>query len=319
MKEYSLISICIPAYKRVEFLQRLFDSILIQTFKNYEVIVTDDSPDDSVQLFIENYSGLPNVHYFKNSKTLGTPENWNQAIRNANGKWIKLMHDDDWFAHENSLRLFYEATKKNEEYLFFFSAHNNVDGIKNLKTPVYLSSWGNFLLHQSALNLFKKNYIGNPSCTLIRKEINLFYDNKFKWIVDFEYYIRCLIKVKKCHYINKILVNVGINDTQVTNYTFKVAEVEIPENHILLEKMGFYILRNIFVYDYYWRLYRNLEIRSEADIQKFYNKPLHPLLKQMINFQRKFPYAILRNGIFSKTLMIMSYCLNMFSRKNDLS
>jgi glycosyltransferase involved in cell wall biosynthesis len=43
-----LISICIPAYKRTEFLQRLLDSIDIQTFKNFEVIVTDDSPGNDV-------------------------------------------------------------------------------------------------------------------------------------------------------------------------------------------------------------------------------------------------------------------------------
>ena len=55
----------------------------------------------------------------------------------------------------------------------------------------------------------------------------------------------------------------GINEEQVTNYTFRKPEVEIPENHLMIEKMGVEILRNIFVYDYYWRLYRNLGIKSE--------------------------------------------------------
>ena len=50
MHESPLISICIPAYKRIDYLQKLLDSISIQTFKDYEVIVTDDSPDESVEI-----------------------------------------------------------------------------------------------------------------------------------------------------------------------------------------------------------------------------------------------------------------------------
>ena len=38
------ISICIPAYKRSDFVKRLLNSIAIQTFKNFEVIVSDDTP-----------------------------------------------------------------------------------------------------------------------------------------------------------------------------------------------------------------------------------------------------------------------------------
>ncbi|MEO7045171.1 MAG: glycosyltransferase family 2 protein [Ferruginibacter sp.] len=309
-----LISICIPAYQRTEFLKRLFDSISIQTFKNYEVVVTDDSADDSVQNFVSNYSSNNNVYYFRNKTNLGTPENWNEAIRKANGKWIKLMHDDDWFANESSLEQFYEAIKENERCLFFFSAYNNVEENSSLKSPVYLTWLGDFLLKRSPLNLFKKQFIGNPSCTLIRRDINLFYDKNFKWVVDFEYYIRCLYKIKKYYYINSTLINVGLSESQVTKYTFRVADVEIPENHLLIEKMGTQILRNIFVYDYFWRLYRNLEIRSQDDILKIYKKPLDPLLKRMINFQMKISTAILRIGIFSKLFMFRCYVLSFFTK-----
>ena len=107
------------------------------------------------------------------------------------------MHDDDWFANENSLQKFYEATLKNTDCSFIFSAYNNVNGKSNFEESVYLNWWGSFLLPQSPLNLFKKQFIGNPSCTLIRRDIDLFYDSNFKWVVDFEYYIRCLQKQKK--------------------------------------------------------------------------------------------------------------------------
>ena len=314
MKSMPLISICIPAYKHVDYLKRLLDSISIQTFKDFEVVITDDSPDDGVKLLIETFQPVTNIRYFKNSQALGTPENWNEAIRKAEGTWIKVMHDDDWFAHENSLQNFYDAALAHLEVPFLFSAYKNVDEKSGKIDIVQVSPFGRFFLWASPLNLFKKQYIGNPSCTLIRKDLDVWYDSDFKWVVDFEYYIRCLKKAGNYFYINKDLINVGINDKQVTKYTFRKSEVEIPENHLMIENMGFSILRNVFVYDYYWRLYRNLQVRSVANVQKYYDQPLHPLLKQMISFQNKIPVSALKMGIISKILMSGNYLVSLFRR-----
>ncbi len=308
------ISICIPAYKRLDYLQKLLHSISIQTFRDYEVIITDDSPDDSLERFLKKIENIQFIRYYKNPKVLGTPENWNEAIRKANGTWVKLMHDDDWFVNEDSLQIFYEAALGHLECSFFFSAYNNVIDNENISETVRLSSIDQFMLKRSPLNLFKKQYVGNPSCTLIKKDIGFYYDNDFKWVVDFEYYIRVLRSVKKFYYINQVLVNVGVNEDQVTNFTFRKPEVEIPENHLMIEKMGFTILRNIFVYDYYWRFFRNLEIRNENEIKKYYPVSLHPLLKQMINFQVKISSKILKIGIVSKILMLGNYMISLFRK-----
>ena len=112
-----LFSICIPAYKRPENIDRLLSSILIQTFNDYEVIITDDSGDDSLKDVLEKYSNLP-IKYFRNEKPLGTPANWNYSISLAKGEWIKIMHEDDWFADERSLAFFAEATSKNKKIYF---------------------------------------------------------------------------------------------------------------------------------------------------------------------------------------------------------
>ncbi len=63
--------------------------ILIQTYTDFEIVITDDSPDDSVADLVEKYQSRKDIRYYKNEKPLGTPENWNEAIRKANGKWIK--------------------------------------------------------------------------------------------------------------------------------------------------------------------------------------------------------------------------------------
>jgi glycosyltransferase involved in cell wall biosynthesis len=310
----ALISICIPAYKHVHYLERLLDSISIQSFKNYEVVITDDSPDNGVERLAAKFLSALNIRYFKNKEALGTPENWNEAIRKAKATWIKLMHDDDWFAHENSLQTFYDAALLHPDCTFFFSAYNNIQDYSEVAETVYLKPFGHFLLSQNPLNLFKKQYIGNPSCTLIKKDQKVMYDKDFKWVVDFEFYIRYLKDKESFFYINKPLINVGINDQQVTKYTFRKAEVEIPENHLMLEKIGISALRNIFVYDYYWRLYRNLLIRNVDEVNQYYQKPLHPLLQQMIHFQNKIPDSVLKKGLFSKMFMSSNYLMSLLRK-----
>jgi glycosyltransferase involved in cell wall biosynthesis len=311
MNHPPLISICIPAYKRIDYLQKLLQSISIQSFKDFEVIITDDSPDDTVEKFVRNFTGFPNIQYFKNQQVLGTPENWNESIRKAQGTWIKLMHDDDWFADKDSLQIFYEYTLKHTDCRFFFSAYNNVFDKDDVSKEIRLDARGQFLLKESALNLFKKQYVGNPSCTLIKRDVSLFYDSDFKWVVDFEYYIRCLNQVKSFCYIDQILINVGVNEDQVTKFTFRKPEVEIPENHLMIQKMGFGILRNIFVYDHFWRLYRNLEVRDESMIANYYPGKLHPLLSQMIHFQKRVPVKLLKIGIISKGFMTANYLISL--------
>ena len=57
------ISVCIPAYRNPHYLSRLLESIFIQTFKDFEVIVTDDSPDDLLQPIIDKYNQKLDILY----------------------------------------------------------------------------------------------------------------------------------------------------------------------------------------------------------------------------------------------------------------
>lgn len=288
-------------------MKRLLDSVVIQTFKDFEVVISDDSNDESVQELIKKYGNKFPIVYHKNDPAMGTPENWNEAIRKARGKWIKLMHDDDWFANKNSLYTFYNVTIAHPGCAFFFSAYNNVDESTKTSERVTPGIVGKYLLKSSPLHLFKKQYIGNPSCTLVKRELDVWYDNRLKWVVDFEYYIRCLKKAKSFFYIDEVLINVGLNDEQVTKYTFRKPNIEIPENHLLLEKLGFGILKNIFVYDYYWRMVRNLGIRNKADYEKFAEREVPKPLADMISFQSKIADKLLSVGPVSKMFMLLSY------------
>ncbi len=301
------ISICIPAYKNAAYLKRLMDSISVQTFRDFEVIVSDDSNDDEVKILIDQYAGNFPVKYLQNRPALGSPGNWNNAIRLANGDWIKMMHDDDWFSNENSLLNFAQAAKENPAG-FIFSGFCEIDPAGNLKDCYTIGKSEKKMLQSSPYNLFRKNFIGHPSTTLIKNQGELLYDENLKWVVDIEFYMRYLGKYRKFFAIEKPLINIGLNEYQITKSSFRNPAVEIPENLYLFHHLPKGFLKNVFAYDYYWRLMRNLKIRRVDDLKQYSGEAEIPdAIRKMILFQSKFPHKILKNGLVNKSLMMLSY------------
>jgi len=304
-----IISICIPAYKRIDYLKRLLGSIEIQKFKDYEVIIADDSNDHSVEELLKEFNGKFEIKYFKNEKALGTPANWNHAISKATGEWIKLIHDDDWFANEHSLEKFALATNNNNK--FIFTAYCNKTEITNNTEMMFFNENLKTTILKNPLLLLAKNIIGPPSVTLFHNSIKDIYDEGLKWRVDIEYYIRNISKGIDFVYINEPLINVGVSESQVTNYCLNVPSVEIPEMYILLSKYGTSPLKNIMVYDAYWRILRNTNTNSKSKLESFGQTNWPAVILSMVELQSKFNQSTLRNGVISKTLMGISYIYNL--------
>jgi len=307
LDEAFAISICIPAYKRTDFLKRLLDSIATQTFKDFEVIVTDDSPNEDVAKLCQQYSQL-NLKYFRNDPALGTPANWNQAISKASGEWIKLIHDDDWLANENAVENFWKETKNGRK--FIFSAYTNILSESESQEMRFPSSWKNRII-KNPVFLLPRNVIGPPSVTLIHKSILEQYDEQLKWRVDIEYYMRLLKSEKTFSYIDKALINVGIGYTQVTNYCKDHPEVELPEGLVLLNKYGTSPLKDILVYDAWWRILRNVHISNREQLLHYAPSDKWPeAIFRMIRHQSFIPYKLLKFGPVSKMTMAISYLFN---------
>src|SRR6218665_62129 len=300
------ISICIPAYQRAQYLTRLLESVSIQQYADFEVIVTDDSPGDEVKQVCDQFERKMELRYYKNASSLGTPANWNEGIRLAKGAWIKLMHDDDWFADESALQNFSDAAIAVKSD-FIFLAYINVFEKPRQEKVVFPEL---FRL-KKALNepavLVAKNFIGPPSVTLHKNDGKYQYDTALKWLVDIDMYRRRM-EEQGFFYIQKPLVKVGIGETQVTAYTKNVGKVEIPEHFHFLNKMGISKLKNVLVYDYNWRFLRNFDIKSMADIEQYgYSGEIHPVLQSMIKAQSALPVFLLKKGIFSKAFMFLHF------------
>ena len=94
-------SVIIPTFNRAYCLERAIDSVLNQSFKDFELIIVDDgSTDDTVEV-LKKYQNK--ISYIK-TKNLGVSHARNVGIKKSRGEWIALLDsDDEW--HENKLEL----------------------------------------------------------------------------------------------------------------------------------------------------------------------------------------------------------------------
>ena len=303
------ISICIPAYNREDYLRNLLDSIAMQSFKDFEVIVSDDSSNDSVEKVVKDYQNLFTIHYFHNAPAAGTPQNWNLAIEKAHGTWIKLMHDDDSFSRRDSLQHFVNAINNNPDSEFIFSGYYNVSN-KSSQPQAFPSQFVYQTMLKNPAVLLAGNIIGPPSVVIHKKNTGVEYNRNLQWLVDIDFYIHNL-KNAKVFFIKDRLVNIGINPQQVTNQSLGVPEIEIPEFFMVYEQLSSRQKKSILVYDAAWRLIRNLNITSVNQIRiAGWEGDIPSEIIKMINFQKPFGKKLLRFGPASKALMSISFITN---------
>lgn len=301
------ISICIPSYKNA-YLDTLLQSIETQTFKDYEVIITDDSSGDDIEVLCRDYATRLPLLYHKNYPAKGTPANWNQGISMAKGEWIKIMHDDDWFTDADSLKAYVDSISQTVDCIFsgYHTYHEEISKLEN-KTI----SQGRFKrIVNHPYYLFASNEIGPPSVVMFRKNMDELYDPALKWLVDLEAYVR-MMKRYNCIYISAPLITMSYNDSQVTNDCFRNPDIEVREALIYYKKNGSITHQKLMTYDAWWRLLRNLKISSEEELMHYAKGEAVPaFLIRMLGFQQKISATILSKGIFSKLLMSVSYLLN---------
>ena len=102
------ITIAIPTFKRSQILIDTIESAVNQQEFDtcrFEVLIVDNDPTRDClteKLITTRYSTIKNVRYFKNSENIGLFGNWNRCFELARGKWVVLLHDDD-FVHLNFL------------------------------------------------------------------------------------------------------------------------------------------------------------------------------------------------------------------------
>ena len=232
------VSICIPAYEQPKGLRRALESIRIQTWTDYEVVICDDSADDRVQRVADEFANILPIRYQRNSPSKGSPENWNEAMRQAAGEYITILHHDDWFSHERTLAEFVKLLDDNPavDMAFCSSVFHFADGSDptiHRCTESQLASIG-----RDPRTLFRGNLIGPPSAVVFRSRPGLFFDRTMVWLVDIEFYIRMLPKNGEIAYCDEPLVSITNGQpNQLTAQCRKDSALQVRESTYLYQKM----------------------------------------------------------------------------------
>lgn len=88
------VSLCIPAYQAERYLRETLDSCLAQDYADLEIVVVDNNSSDGTRGILDDVTD-PRVRVIRNSTTLPVIENWNLAVRESRGEFVKIVCADD--------------------------------------------------------------------------------------------------------------------------------------------------------------------------------------------------------------------------------
>jgi glycosyltransferase involved in cell wall biosynthesis len=263
------VSICVPTYKQPDFFRRALESVFIQSFEDFEVIITDDSPDDSVEQVVKEFQPNLKLKYYRNKERKGSPENWNEAIKLASGEYIKILHHDDWFSDKNSLTEFVKMLDESPNTDFAFCS-TLVCGPDQKVKYLHLPTEEKLNKLRSNSNyLFPHNIIGAPSATIYRRKVNKKFDTKLKWVVDIDFYISILKDNKAFIFCsNSLVCTTDGAPHQVTSECKNDKNIELFEWFYLYNKINKSPSINFRNFAFFWNLLYKYKVRSIGEIKK---------------------------------------------------
>lgn len=127
-KHRPFISVAIPTFRRPDTIRRAVDSVLNQDFSDWELVVSDDEgPEGVTWAILSEYADIEGrVRVVQNHRGRGQVENTNNAMLTCTGKWVKLLHDDDWLA-QGALKTFARVASAHPSAAFLTCASNMVE------------------------------------------------------------------------------------------------------------------------------------------------------------------------------------------------
>ncbi len=216
MKKEVITVVCVPYYKKFDLLVRLIESIQRQTFRDFIVVVTDDSADDRAKEYIESLG--ESFVYERNRQQKGPTANCNYAIevgRRYHPRYIKVMHHDDFFTYDDSLERMVEELERDKEAIFVATGGAYIRGGEKI-SGYHMTKEQLEYLREDFYRIIERNVIGPPSLLLVRN-YGIYMDENLKWIVDEEWYFKLLEYQNHFAYLDEPLVSIGLDDGRVTD------------------------------------------------------------------------------------------------------
>lgn len=199
----SLVSIIIPAYNAQEYIGETIESVLAQSYKNWELLIIDDGSIDNTKIIIEYYLSDSRIHYFFQSN-IGVSVARNKGISHANGDFIAFLDSDDTW-NTNNLDLKIQCLKYFNVDFVFSDANIIDDKSKIINNPIIGTDEN--ILEQYLLWI--KPVIPGPSSNLIlRKEcfVNLCFDPALSTAADQDFCFNLVARYRGKR-VPEILIN----------------------------------------------------------------------------------------------------------------
>lgn len=212
------VSVLMPVYNAGQYLAQAIDSILSQSFRDWELILINDGSTDDSESIICHYDD-ERIYYIKNTTNLGLIETLNKGIDYCHGEYIARMDADDIslpdrFKHQVSFLDDHPAyIMCGTNAVVIDNAGNQTGKIRNLIGNDYLQ-----------INLLFSPPFIHPS-VMIRSNIlyNNRYDKRYKHVEDFELWTR-IARLGKVANINKELLKYRWHDSNVSVVNNEVQE-----------------------------------------------------------------------------------------------
>ncbi|MBR6940130.1 MAG: glycosyltransferase family 2 protein, partial [Clostridia bacterium] len=95
-ENFGLISIIMAAYNAEKTIGYAIDSVLCQTYKNFELIIVNDCSEDNTESIVQSYAAKDNrIKLISNEKNLGVSLTRLEALKNCSGEWVAILDSDD--------------------------------------------------------------------------------------------------------------------------------------------------------------------------------------------------------------------------------
>lgn len=249
--DYPLVSVLMPAYNAALFLKESIESILNQTYKNFELIIINDGSSDHTEEIINSYKDY-RISYFKTPNNNGLVSTLNRGLLHCKGEFIARMDADDW-AYPKRLEIQINYLLKNPDIDICGANIALWDG-------EYTRGKWIFPVNDTDIkaNLFLKCSMAHPTIIFrqpLSSPTEQIYNEQYYPAEDYELWVRLMAK-KKFHNINKTLLKYRINPNQISY-----------KNSLKQSKMAFKIS---------WEQVLNLNLSTEH--QTNYKKTHHKLI-----------------------------------------
>lgn len=203
-----LVSIIMPSWNTGQFIAESIQSVLNQTYSNWELLIVDDCSNDNTDDIVLSFTDQ-RIKYLKNEKNCGAALARNRAIKEAQGEWIAFLDSDDLWVSEK-LEKQIEFMKKNE-YIFSYHEYVKIDE-ESKPLNIYVSG-------PKVVTKRKMYHYGYPGCLTFMyntKAIGLIQIKDIKKNNDYAILLK-LCKKANCYLLKENLAKYRIRKKSISH------------------------------------------------------------------------------------------------------